>query len=624
MMPYPYPVVPETITVHLGAPGESARNVVVPFAQYIKNVASHEIYPTWPESAIRANILAQISYALNRVYTEYYRARGYDFDITSTTRYDQAYVEDGDIFENISRIVDDIFNNYIVRQGSVEPLFAQFCDGVRTRCGGLSQWGSVDLAEEGMTPYEILQYYYGGDINLVMNAPVGGNVASYPGRPLRRGDAGNDVQTLKRQLNRIGKNYPAIPALDDSFVFDEDMEEAVRVFQQIFNLAQDGIVGKATWYKIKQIYNGVKQLSELSSEGLTIPEVQRRYAEDLRLGDSGIDVRTVRFYLAFLGYFLPELPMISLSDDFDQELLDAVYTFQRVYGLPVDGVVGRETWNALQTAYQKVLAELPEDYRQFAGEVYPGRFLVRGDRGEQVALMQERLNQISREDETLPSLVVDGIFGPATQQAVLTLQRQLGFDPTGAVGPVLCRRSLRWARSTEKWEEGAKTLPPVFLCALRRIEEGCLKAVFPQGHDVPAHDDVAAEIEVRLHVAGAAGVIGDGVGAAGDGLTVVVRQGQARLLLEGQIVLLSRQRQLHRQSADRLLLRLPALLLQPCPAGGIVLGGHRGLGGTGGTGGQQHQQQAQPRKTALHRHAAPFVFSIALSSAYSVSRWDML
>ena len=206
MMPYPYPVVPETITVHLGAPGESARNVVVPFAQYIKNVASHEIYPTWPESAIRANILAQISYALNRVYTEYYRARGYD--TTSTTRYDQAYVEDGDIFENISRIVDDIFNNYIVRQGSVEPLFAQFCDGVRTRCGGLSQWGSVDLAEEGMTPYEILQYYYGGDINLVMNAPVGGNVASYPGRPLRRGDAGNDVQTLKRQLNRIGKNYP--------------------------------------------------------------------------------------------------------------------------------------------------------------------------------------------------------------------------------------------------------------------------------------------------------------------------------------------------------------------------------------------------------------------------------
>ena len=144
------PVVPETITVHLGPPGSGARNVEVPFASYIKNVASHEIYPTWPESAIRANILAQISYALNRVYTEYYRTRGYDYDITNTTQYDQAYVEGGDVFENISQIVDDSFNNYIVRQGSVEPLFAQFCDGVRTQCGGLSQWGSVDLAQDGM------------------------------------------------------------------------------------------------------------------------------------------------------------------------------------------------------------------------------------------------------------------------------------------------------------------------------------------------------------------------------------------------------------------------------------------------------------------------------------------
>ena len=308
-MPYPYPVVPEIITVHLGAPGESARNVVVPFAQYIKNVASHEIYPTWPESAIRANILAQISYALNRVYTEYYRSRGYDFDITSTTRYDQAYVEGGDIFENISRIVDDIFNNYIVRQGSVEPLFAQFLRRVRTRCSGLSQWGSVDLAEEGMTPYEILQYYYGGDINLVMNAPVGGNVASYSGRPLRRGDAGNDVQTLKRQLNRIGKNYPAIPALDDSFVFDGDMGEAVRIFQQIFNLAQGRHRGQGHMVQDQS-------RSTTASSGCRTSAVRDSPSRSCSGGTPrscgwghGIGVRTVRFYLAFLGYFLPELPM---------------------------------------------------------------------------------------------------------------------------------------------------------------------------------------------------------------------------------------------------------------------------------------------------------------------------
>ncbi len=296
------PVVPETITVHLGPPGSSARNVEVPFAAYIKNVASHEIYPTWPESAIRANILAQISYALNRVYTEYYRTRGYDYDITSTTQYDQAYVDGGDVFENISQIVDDSFNNYIVRQGSVEPLFAQFCDGVRTQCGGLSQWGSVDLARDGMNPYEILQYYYGGDISIVFNAPVGGNVPSYPGRPLRRGDVGNDVLLLQRQLSRIRRNYPAIPEIPEpSTVFDVPMEEAVKSFQQIFNLTPDGIVGKATWYKIKQIYNGVKGLSELSGEGLTISEVQRQYTEALRLGDSGLAVRTVRFSWLFWG-----------------------------------------------------------------------------------------------------------------------------------------------------------------------------------------------------------------------------------------------------------------------------------------------------------------------------------
>ena len=168
----PFPVVPEYITVHLGPPNEAAENVTVPFTSYIKNVASSEVYPTWPENALRANILAQISVALNRVYTEYYRSRGYDFDITSSTRYDQAFVPGRSTFENIDRLVDDIFNNYIVRQGNVEPLYAQFCDGVRTQCAGLSQWGSVDLAEQGLTPYEILQYYYGDNINIELDADM--------------------------------------------------------------------------------------------------------------------------------------------------------------------------------------------------------------------------------------------------------------------------------------------------------------------------------------------------------------------------------------------------------------------------------------------------------------------
>ena len=435
------PVVPETITVHLGPPGSSARNVEVPFAAYIKNVASHEIYPTWPENAIRANILAQISYALNRVYTEYYRTRGYDYDITSTTQYDQAYVDGGDVFENISQIVDDSFNNYIVRQGSVEPLFAQFCDGVRTQCGGLSQWGSVDLARDGMNPYEILQYYYGGDISIVFNAPVGGNVPSYPGRPLRRGDVGNDVLLLQRQLSRIRRNYPAIPEIPEpSTVFDVPMEEAVKSFQQIFNLTPDGIVGKATWYKIKEVWTGVKQLSELASEGLTLMEVQPTFPEVLRYGDEGVAVSTLQYYLAFLGYFLQEQPPVALTGVFDDDTRDAVYTFQSNYGLPVDGIVGRDTWNRLLNVYDQLLRDLPQDYQNYIEQVYPGRFLVLGDEGRAVRQLQENIRKIAAQDPAIPTVEVDGVFGPATQRAVLALQRQQGIDQSGAVGPVLWTR----------------------------------------------------------------------------------------------------------------------------------------------------------------------------------------
>ena len=434
----PFPVVPEYITVHLGPPNEAAENVTVSFTSYIKNVASSEVYPTWPENALRANILAQISVALNRVYTEYYRSRGYDFDITSSTRYDQAFVPGRSTFENIDRLVDDIFNNYIVRQGNVEPLYAQFCDGVRTQCAGLSQWGSVELAEQGMTPYEILQYYFGDNINIVFNAPVGDGTPSYPGRPLSRGSMGEDVRTIQQQLNRIRRNYPAIPRISEvSNVFDAETEAAVRAFQSIFNLESDGIVGKATWYKIKMIYNGVKSLSEITSEGLTIPEAQRVYPEALRLGDTGLNVETVRFYLAFLGYFLPQLPPIPITDTFDEAMLDAVYAFQSTYGLTVDGVVGRSTWNALQNVYEQTLYTLPADYQEFAREVYPGRFLVLGDTGPEVRLLQTRLNQMAAQNSAIPTVAVDGVYGQETARAVRAVQRSLGYSATGVVGPVL-------------------------------------------------------------------------------------------------------------------------------------------------------------------------------------------
>lgn len=202
------PVIPETITVHLGTPDSDAQNVTLSFPDYIKNVASSEIYPTWPEAAIRANIYAQVTFALNRVYTEWYRSRGYDFDITSSTQYDQAFVYGRDVFNNISQIVDEIFNNYVVRQGSVEPLFTQFCNGTSVTCQGLSQWGTVELANRGFTPYEMLQYYYGDDINIVRNAAVEPFIGSYPGTPFGFGSSGNEVRTIQTELNPHLRQLP--------------------------------------------------------------------------------------------------------------------------------------------------------------------------------------------------------------------------------------------------------------------------------------------------------------------------------------------------------------------------------------------------------------------------------
>ena len=431
------PVIPSEITVHLGRPNAPAENVTVPFTDYIKNVASSEIYPTWPEAAIRANILAQISFALNRVYTEYYRSRGYDFDITNTTSSDQAYNKDGEVYENISRIADEIFNNYIVRTGNVEPLYAQFCDGYTTTCRGLSQWGTVTLANRGLTPIEILRYYYGDNISLVYNAPISNNTQSYPGVALRRGSFGDDVVTIKRELNRIAQNYPAIPKIPFiNGVFDLETENAVRAFQRIFSLDPDGVVGKATWYKIKQVFTAVKELSDLTSEGLTISEVSRRYTRELRPGTQGLDVEALQYYLAFIGYFYPYLPPIPITGYFGELTRDAVFAFQANYGLPVTGVVDANVFNRIEQVYRNAVSELPANYQSAIGEPYPGRFLTEGDRGESVYIIQGYLNKIGQNVDSIPVIAVDGIFGPRTKAAVIALQQYLGIEETGAIGPV--------------------------------------------------------------------------------------------------------------------------------------------------------------------------------------------
>ena len=432
------PTVPRQITVHLGAPNANAENITLPFNEYIKNVASSEIYPTWPKEAIIANILAQISFTLNRIYTEYYRSRGYDFDITSTTQYDHAFKKNGEIFSNISQTVDEIFNNYIVRDGNIEPLFAQFCDGVRTQCGGLSQWGSVELANSGMNALEILKSYYGNNISLVNDAPVGENIPSYPGTPLSRGDFGEEVYRIKIQLNRIGKNYPAIPGIPyTNAAFDAPTEEAVKAFQKIFNLTPDGIVGKSTWYKIKEIYAGVKRLNELAGEGLTITEAQRVYPRALVPGTAAEAVRTVQYYLSFLSFFFENIDFVPLTGIFDAETEKAVRAFQETYGLTADGIVGRQTWNKLTSVYNDIVSSLPADYQTVLGTVFPGKMLVLGDSGDSVRIIQENLNNISEYDPAVPKVNVTGVYDDATLSAVAVLQAQIGREATGAVDPII-------------------------------------------------------------------------------------------------------------------------------------------------------------------------------------------
>ena len=304
-------------------------------------------------------------------------------------------------------------------------------------CGGLLQWGTVDLANQGYTAMQILQYYYGDDIELVENAPLTDKTQSYPGVALSRGSFGDDVRTIKNELNRIRRNYPAIPNINTATsVYDGETVEAVREFQRIFNLTPDGVVGKATWYRIKQIYAAVKRLSELTSEGLTIPEVERVFRTELSLGDSGAEVEAVQYYLAFLGYFYPQLPPIPITGFFDELTRDAVFSFQNEYNLPITGVVDQNTFYHIERVYKNAVADLPANYQSAIGEPYPGRFLVEGDRGEEVRVIQQYINRIAQSDPAVPEITVDGIFGPQTRRAVIAIQKQLDVEQNGAIGPV--------------------------------------------------------------------------------------------------------------------------------------------------------------------------------------------
>ncbi len=259
-------VIPEYIVVHDGPPNDSnATNYYVKYKDYIKNVASSEIYSTWPEATIQANVLAIQSFTLNRVYTEWYRNKGYNFTITSSTAYDHKWIPGRNVFESISSVVDELFSNYLSRPNVTQPILTQYCDGKNVSCPDwMSQWGSKALGSQGFRAIEILRNYYGDSIFINEATEISGIPSSYPGSPLRNGSSGDKVRQMQRQLNVISNAYPRIPKIAEDGVFGTQTENAVKIFQQIFGLDQDGVVGFNTWYKISEIYVAVSRIAELS------------------------------------------------------------------------------------------------------------------------------------------------------------------------------------------------------------------------------------------------------------------------------------------------------------------------------------------------------------------------
>ncbi len=440
-------VIPENVTVHLGRPDAARENVRVPFRTYLKSVAASEIYPTWPEQALRANIHAQISFILNRIYTEWYRSRGYNFDITNSTSFDQKYIHNRATFESTDRIVEEIFNTYVTRTYTREPYFTEYCDGKQVTCNGMKQWGTVDLANQGLNARQILQRYYGNDIEIRTTNNISSLTTSYPGSAIRRGARGEDVRIIQAQLNRISDNYPAIPKNAVDGIFGSGTEERVKTFQRVFNLTPDGVVGKATWYKISYIYVAVKKLAELTSEGETL-NAGSYPGSPVRQGDRGLNVTIVQFYINQAARYVPTLSTVDMDGVFGSGTKQQVINFQRYFNLTGDGVVGRLTWDKMYRIYLSIRdGVINPPMTPPAGSQWGGTLLRIGSTGSRVRQVQLWLNDIAKVNDDIPSVNRDGIFGSATQGAVIEFQDEYNLTTDGIVG------QKTWNKLYNVWQD---------------------------------------------------------------------------------------------------------------------------------------------------------------------------
>ena len=350
-------ILPTTITVHLGRPSAPAENLTVDFISYLKNVASSEIYPTWPFEALRANIWAQMSLVLNRVYTEWYRGRGYPFDITNSTAFDQAFVKGRIIYDTIAVVVDEVVGQFLQKPFYREPYYAEYCDGKIAQCPGMKQWGTLDLANRGYDSMRIIRYYYGDSIQLRETDNVQPILSSYPGYALSLGSTGQPVFIIQELLNGIAVNYPNIPLIyPPNSNFNDVTQEAVRTFQRQFDLVADGIVGSTTWNMISRIYVAVRKLAELGSIGRLEGYFTGLWTgRVLRQGDIGIEVQQLQYFLSVVAEVYESIPAVTIDSRFGAGLERSVKAFQEEFGLIQDGLVGEVTWSAIYNAYVSIV-----------------------------------------------------------------------------------------------------------------------------------------------------------------------------------------------------------------------------------------------------------------------------
>lgn len=426
--------VPAFITVHLGGMNDVADNVTVRFPDYIKTVASLSFDPQSPEEALKAGIYAQISKALYRIKTREYKMEGYGFDITTDSETDLPYSYGGAVFENINRITDGIFNEYITRVNDTAPINANICysDSV---CDGLKFAESVEMAENGASYLDILKYYYGDDIRIEKNARVGGldnlYLIEYPTYP---GQSGAAVSGLQISLNKIGANYTSIPFIERiNGIYGQETVSAVREFQRIFDLEVTGEVDKSTYYKLLYVLDSIYRLSYyvyLSEQFKGQPTELR---SELSYGDVGELVKLLQYYLLVASSFDVRIPPLQIVGVFGENTYQSVIAFQRIFGFDTDGVVKQGEWETLKRTYNRLYSAFPDSAFSERAAPYGGEILLFDSVGAEVRLLQEYLNEVAYNYDNIPEIDINGVFDTQTEEAVKVFQILFGIKPTGVV-----------------------------------------------------------------------------------------------------------------------------------------------------------------------------------------------